>query len=74
MRISVKVKPNSKKEEIKKLTDNEFVLWVKEPAKENRANQAVIRLLSEYFNVPKSNISIIRGETSKNKIIQILNK
>jgi uncharacterized protein (TIGR00251 family) len=52
--------------------DNEFILSVKEPAKEGKANQAVIRLLSEYFGVPKSNISIIKGESSKNKIIQIL--
>jgi len=72
MKISVKVKPNSKKEEVKRLTDNEFILSVKEPAKEGKANQAVIRLLSEYFGVPKSNISIIKGESSKNKIIQIL--
>lgn len=72
MKISVKVKPNSKKEEVKKLTDNDFILSVKEPAKEGKANQAVIRLLSEYFGVPKSNISIIKGESSKNKIIQIL--
>jgi len=72
MKISVKVKPNSKKEEVKKLTDNEFILSVKEPAKEGKANQAVIKLLSEYFGVPKSNISIIKGECSKNKIIQIL--
>ena len=72
MKISVKVKPNSKKEEVKKLMDNEFILSVKEPAKEGKANQAVIRLLSEYFNLPKSNISIIKGHNSKNKIIQIL--
>jgi len=72
MKISVRVKPNARKEEIKKLNDNAFILSVKEPAKEDKANQAIIKLLSEYFGVPKSSISIIKGQTSKNKIIQIL--
>jgi len=72
MKIKVKVKANSSKEEIKKISETEFILSVKEPPIENKANEAVLKLLSEYFNVPKSNISILKGQTSKNKIIQIL--
>lgn len=71
MNISVKVKPNSKEEKIEKISDSEFLLWVKSAPKENKANQAAVALLSEYFDIPKTRIAIIRGQKSKNKIVSI---
>lgn len=71
MKISVKVKPNSKVEKAEKVSENKFILWVKAPAKEGKANEAAIKLLSEYFGIPKSNISILKGRSSRNKIIDI---
>ncbi|MGB9715434.1 MAG: DUF167 domain-containing protein [Thermodesulfovibrionales bacterium] len=70
MKISVRVKPNMKEEKVEKAGDV-FNVYVKEPAKEGKANKAVIELLSEYFNVPKSQIVIISGFKSKQKIIEI---
>lgn len=71
MKISVKVKPNAKTEKVEKLSGNEFILWVKARAKEGRANQAAIDLLSKYSGIAKSRISIVAGHKSKNKIIGI---
>jgi uncharacterized protein (TIGR00251 family) len=71
MRLSVKVKPNSKEERIEKISDSEFLLWVKAVARENKANQAVLKLLSEYFDRPKTAITVIKGHKSKNKIVSI---
>lgn len=70
MKISVRVKTNMKEEKIEKV-GNIFNVSVKEPAKEGKANKAVIELLSEYFNVPKSQIFIISGAKSRQKIIEI---
>ncbi|PIY84916.1 hypothetical protein COY76_04720, partial [bacterium CG_4_10_14_0_8_um_filter_33_57] len=36
------------------------------------ANKALIELLSDYFNIPKSSIFIISGSSSKTKIVDIL--
>jgi len=36
-----------------------------------KANKELIKLLSEKLNVSKSKISIIKGEKSKNKIIEV---
>ncbi len=36
-----------------------------------KANQALIKLLSKYWKVPKSNITLIRGETEPVKILEI---
>ena len=59
-------------EKVEKINENEFILQVKAPPKEGRANQEVIELLSEYFHVSKSRIKIIKGHKSKNKIMEIL--
>ncbi|MCM8790215.1 MAG: DUF167 family protein, partial [Candidatus Omnitrophica bacterium] len=47
-----------------KISDNEFVVRVNAPAKEGRANEAVIAALSGYFGIPKSRIRIALAETS----------
>jgi len=36
-----------------------------------RANEAVIKLVAEYFSVAKSRVSIVRGLRSRNKYIKI---
>jgi hypothetical protein len=36
-----------------------------------RANSAVVELLAEYFNVPKSRIKILRGMTGRDKIVTV---
>lgn len=51
MKIQIKVKPNSNTEEVSQEGDS-FVVKVKEPPREGRANGAVIRLLAEHFGVP----------------------
>ncbi len=49
----------------------DFKVWVKEPAKEGKANQAVIKALAKYFSVPKSSVNIVSGAGGKQKIIEI---
>jgi uncharacterized protein (TIGR00251 family) len=70
MKIQVKVKPNSKAEEVSQEGDS-FIVRVKEPPKEGRANRAVTKLLAEQFGVPRSQVRILSGFKSNNKIIEI---
>lgn len=70
-RISVKITPNSKKEGIIDEGNNCFKVKVRAPAIERKANEAMIKLLSEHFDIPKSRIKIVRGEFAKNKIVEI---
>lgn len=72
MKIFVKVKPQARVEKVEKVNENGFVLQVKAPPKEGRANQEAVELLSEYFHVAKSRIKIIKGHKSRNKIMEIL--
>jgi hypothetical protein len=70
MKIQVKVKPNSKTEEVSQEGDS-FIVKVKEPPKEGKANQAVIKLLAEHFRVPQSHVRILSGFKSRNKVIEV---
>jgi uncharacterized protein len=70
VKIRVKVTPNSKFDEVVKEGDM-FLVRVKEPAKEGKANRAVIKLLADYFGVPQRQIDISSGFSSRNKIIDV---
>jgi len=71
MKILVKVKANSKTEKIQKIDEKNFIVSVKAPAKEDKANQAVIKALANYLGVSRSQITILSGQTFKNKVIDI---
>ena len=57
---------------MEKLSDNEFVVSVKEPPIDGRANWAIARAIAEHFGVSPSRASIISGQSSKNKILEII--
>ncbi len=72
MLLSIKAKPSSQKEEVVKLNNNTFKVFVKEPPVKGRANQAIINLLANYFHIAKSQIRIVKGEKSREKVIMII--
>ena len=71
MIIKVKVKPKSGKQEVRKISDNDYVVSLKKPAEDNKANIALVKLLSKELKVSSKNINIIKGLKIKNKIIKI---
>ncbi len=71
MKIFVKVKPNSKTESIKKLSETNFKICVKESPVKGQANAAIISALAKHFGVPFSAVRIILGHTSRQKIVEI---
>lgn len=72
MKIIVKIKPNSRKEEIRKIDDKNFIVAVKEPPVDGKANKALVKNMAKYFNVPSSSVRIASGHASKQKIVEIL--
>ena len=70
MKIRVNVKPNSKIEELTHEGDD-FTIRVKEPAREGKANQAVIKLLARHFGIPRSQVRILSGLKIRNKVIEV---
>lgn len=68
--FNIRVTPHAKQN---KVVDADGVLRVyTTTAPENgRANDAVVKLLAEYMDVPKSRIKILKGLTSRDKIISV---
>lgn len=50
-----------------------FVISVKEPPVQGKANTAIIKMLAEFFKISSSNITLISGASSKNKVFEIKN-
>jgi uncharacterized protein (TIGR00251 family) len=71
MRLLVKVKANAKEERVQRLETGSWLLSVKAPATEGRANAAVVDLLSRYLDIAKSRITITKGHKSRNKVIEV---
>jgi len=71
MKIFVKAKPNSHKEFVEKISETNLIVAVKEPPIKGRANIAIQKALAEYFKVSLSQIILVSGFSSKNKIFEI---
>ncbi|MCD6567596.1 MAG: DUF167 domain-containing protein [Dehalococcoidia bacterium] len=70
MKIKIQVKPNSKTEEVSQKGEI-LTVKVKEPPKEGKANQAVVKLLARHFGVPRSQVRIVSSFKNRNKVIEI---
>lgn len=68
--INVKVIPNAKKAKIVEITGG-LKIYVLAPAVDGKANKALVEILAGYFSVRKSSVKIIRGDISRNKVIEI---
>jgi len=71
VRVEVKVIARAKKEEVEKISENNYRMKVCLPPEKGKANKRVIELLSEELGIKKKNIRIISGETNSRKILEI---
>ncbi len=69
MRIKLKVFPNSGKQKIIKISDDEYKVYLKKPARRNKANEELLKLLSKHF---AKSVKLIKGKTSKNKLVEVI--
>lgn len=83
MIINVTVKPGSKKgplvERIGAPSDSpknseNYIVFLREKPHDGEANQALIKLLSDYFGVAKSCIEIKSGAKGHQKTLEIIGK
>ena len=66
--LKVKVHADEKKNKIVQKSADSFEIWVKAPAEQGRANEAVRASLAEHIGVPENKLSLIKGATSPAKI------
>lgn len=71
MLIKIKVYPETRREEVKKIKEDKFELFIRARAQNNEANTRVLEIVAEIFPQNKG-IRIIKGHTTPNKIIEVL--
>ncbi|MDI6800603.1 MAG: DUF167 domain-containing protein [Thermodesulfovibrionales bacterium] len=69
--IEVKVIPRSSKNEIAGSIGNAIKVKLTAPPVEGAANEQLIEFLSKKFGIRKSDVVIMKGETSRHKTIKL---
>ena len=70
MKYEVKVTPGAKKEEIT-VEGDKITIRTPTRAHDGEANEAIVKILAKHFHTGKSNIKILRGQTSRIKLVEI---
>lgn len=68
--LRLRISPNASKNQFI-FADDMIKLKITAQPIENKANKAVIEYLSKLFKVPKTKITILKGDTSKEKTLLI---
>jgi uncharacterized protein (TIGR00251 family) len=71
VKISVRVKANARRNEVRRLDERSYLVTVSAPPVDGKANEKVIELLAEHLGRPKRCFTILRGESSKEKLIDV---
>lgn len=67
----MKVTPDAKHDTIREIRSGHYEVAVKKPAKLNLVNKRSLKILAERLNVPVSNLKIIRGRETPQKLIHL---
>ena len=75
MKLNIRCFPHSGRQEIEKLegentnSTTSYKVYLKSPPEDNKANIELLKLLKKHFKA--QNIKLIKGHTSRNKVVEI---
>jgi uncharacterized protein (TIGR00251 family) len=69
--LLVKLQPRASKNEIVGALGGELRIKVTAPPVDAAANEALLRLLAEALDCPRSKVELVRGQTSRHKTIKL---
>jgi uncharacterized protein len=69
--IEIKVKTNSRRQFVKKITDSSYEVSTRAVPEKGMANDEVIHLMAAELHVPSSILTIKSGRTSKRKLLKL---
>ena len=71
--LAVRVTPRSSRNEIVEIqSDGTVRIHITAPANEGKANDELIKFLSEVLGAPKTHIDIVAGASGRDKLISVL--
>jgi uncharacterized protein (TIGR00251 family) len=69
--LSIKLQPRASANEIGEPLGNELRVKVTAPPVDSAANEALLRLLSEILGCARNRVELIRGQTSRHKVVKL---
>ena len=69
--LSVKVQPRASSSEIGQPLGSELCIRVSAPPVDDAANEALVRLLVDRLDCPRGKVELVRGQTSRHKVIKL---
>ena len=69
--LAVKLQPRASANEIGEPLGNELRVKVTAPPVDSAANEALLRLLAERLDCPRGQVELVRGRTSRHKVIKL---
>jgi uncharacterized protein (TIGR00251 family) len=70
--LRVRVQPRAKKSELAGEREGALVVRVNAPPVDGKANAALCKLLAKRLGVPASAVSVVRGQTSRDKLVEVV--
>ena len=71
VRVEVKVQPRSSRNQIAGEQNGVLKIKLTAPPVDGEANAALIDFLAAYLQLPRRDIALVKGETSRHKIVEI---
>lgn len=71
--LSLHIQPRASRDELAGPHGDRLKVRITAPPVDGKANEHLLRFLAKSFGVPKSNITLLSGETGRDKRIAIIN-
>lgn len=72
MKINVEVHTGSSGAHIEQVGDSSYKVYLHSVPKKRKANEELVKTISDHFDVSKSEVKIVSGLRSKRKIVSII--
>jgi uncharacterized protein (TIGR00251 family) len=69
--FNVKVIPRAKRDEIVGVEQDAYKIRLNAPPVDGRANDALLKFLAKRLGVPRTQVEIVRGETTRHKVVRV---
>lgn len=69
--IEVRLRPGAGRDELRGVKDGVLQAKVSAPPVEGRANRALCKLIAKRLGIAPSRVSVVRGEKSRDKLVQV---
>ncbi|MDR2153336.1 MAG: DUF167 domain-containing protein [Helicobacteraceae bacterium] len=71
--LKTKITPNAQKDMIAGVQNGELAIKINAAPENGKANAALIAFMAKTLKIAKSDIAIVRGETSRRKVLRLPN-